>query len=456
MLPLRARFTALLVGFGFVTCVSAATVAKLWVFGDSTVKDYKNSQDACSPVLAIAGWGQYIMDFLRTDSLVKVSNVIIADSMVLDNRANGGRAARSFITGGDSAVLKDAYAKMKPGDYMLIQFGHNDEADCVTYPDRCTPIADFKKYIGRYVDSVRSKGATPILITPMVRNAWPEYNTHDNTDGSKTNQQVGNFSLAMQQVAKEKGVPSVDLTQRSIDVFNSLGDTTTKYHYFRKVRTGTALPTGCTSIDDGTHFQPNGAKEMARQIYYGLRSLRKISVKISDTALGTVVGTSNGVKNKANTAYIQLTNDFRSGTGWYENDHNPTVKIEAKPKTGFVFVGWSGDATGTTNPLVLAMTRNYAITATFAKTGTGIGSRIAVASTRYEPTRRMLHVRLDSRGPAKVGVYALDGTSLYDRVHSPASLAQGVDIPLGGLRSGIYQVRCQQDGGSIQERFFVP
>ena len=315
------------------------------------------------------------------DSLPNLGTIIVADSLTLYNRANGGRAARSFVSGGDQAILQDAYAKMKPGDYMLVQFGHNDEADCVNYPDRCTPIDDYKKYLGMYVDSVRSRGATPILITPMVRNAWPEYNTHDNSDGSKTNQQVGNFSLAMQQVAKEKGIASVDLTQRSIDLFNSVGDDATKYQHFRKVRSGTTLPSGCTSIDDGTHFQPNGAREMARMIYNGLKSLRKIDVTISDTKMGTVVGYSNGVKNKANTQAIQLTNDFRNGTGWYENDFNPTVKIEAKPNTGYAFLGWSGDVSGSTNPLAVKMDRSYQITATFAD----INGKSYTVSTRANP-----------------------------------------------------------------------
>jgi len=100
------RFPMLLISAGFISCLSAATAAKLWVFGDSTVKDYINAQDACSTVLPIAGWGQYIMQFLQADSLSKVSDVISASSLVIDNRANGGRAARAFITGGDTVFAR--------------------------------------------------------------------------------------------------------------------------------------------------------------------------------------------------------------------------------------------------------------------------------------------------------------------------------------------------------------
>jgi uncharacterized repeat protein (TIGR02543 family) len=456
MTPPRTRFAAALAGFCLATGVTSATAAKLWIFGDSTVKDYTNSQDACSTVLAIAGWGQYILDSLGKSNLSKVSSVIVADSLVVDNRANGGRAARSFITGADTAVLRDAYSKMKAGDYMLIQFGHNDEADCATYPDRCTPVADYKKYLGLYVDSVRSKGATPILVTPMVRNAWPEYDTHDNSDSSKTNQQIGNFPLAMQQVAKEKGVPCVDLTQRSIDDFNALGNDATKYTMFRQVRSGTTLPTGCASISDGTHFQPGGAKEMARQIYLGLRSVRKVAVTISDTSLGTVVGTSNGVKDKANKTWLVLTNDFRNGAGWYENDHNPTVKIQAKPKTGYVFAGWSGDTTGTTNPLTLPMTRNYKITATFSKTSGVVDRSAPGGGVRYDAATRMLQVRLASPGPARVEIRTVDGRGPSVVLESSICATGSLDLPLNPAHPGVYLVRLEQEGRSSQQSFVVP
>jgi uncharacterized repeat protein (TIGR02543 family) len=452
----RVPMAILLACAALVSSVPAATIVTLWVFGDSTVKDYTGKQDACSTVLKIAGWGEYIMQYLKSTNLPQLGTVFVADSLVLDNRANGGRAARTFLTGTDQAVLKDAYAKMKAGDYMLIQFGHNDESVCADYPDRCTPIEDFKKYIRLYVDSVRSKKATPILVTPMVRNTWPEYNTHDNSDGSKTNQQVGNFSLAMQQVAKEKGVPSVDLTQRSIDFFNNAGDDATKYQYFRKVRTGTTLPTGCSSINDATHFQPNGAKAMAQLVFEGLKSLRRIQMTIRDTGKGTVVATSNGVKDKANKNFLSLTNDFKNGDGWYESDFNPTVKIEAKPKTGYVFTGWSGDATGTTNPMTLSMTKSYAITATFSSTNSVLLDHPdAPLSTTYDASRRILQVRTSLAGPIRVRIASLDGRVVRAADLDAPSATDAVEIPLGDLAGGAYAVRIALAGAEHTGRLFV-
>jgi lysophospholipase L1-like esterase len=401
---------------GFSNNLSAAAkkIIKIWIFGDSTVKDYTNAQDACGSLLKIAGWGEFIDEFLRADSLGKVANVIIADSIIIDNRSNGGRAARTYITGTDKAVVQYAYANMKPGDYMFIQFGHNDEADCVNYPDRCTTIPDFKMYIGMFVDSVLSKKAVPILITPMVRYAWPPYNTHDNTDGKKTNQQTGNFSLAMQEVAKDKGVPCIDLTQRSIDLFTSVGDTSTQYHHFRKVRSGVALPSGCSTINDNTHFQPNGARELARQIYYGLQNLYEIKVAIADTNKGTVLGYSNGVKDKANTNFLQLINNFSKVGGWYESKYNLTVKITAVPKKGFKFAGWSGDITGTTNPYTISMNKSYHITADFIDS---LSASVEAEQKAFKSSRFLIianqasleaYIHLKLERSAKVGVTILD------------------------------------------------
>lgn len=379
------KFQIMLVVFmctvGLLSTTAAGKTVTLWIFGDSTVKDYTNSQDACSSLLKISGWGEFVKNYLRSDSLSKVSHIITADSIIIQNKANGGRAARAFITGSDASILTAAYANMKQGDYMFVQFGHNDEASAADYPDRSTSVSDFKKFIGMYVDSTLKRGATPILITPMVRDyAWPLYNTHDNSDGSKTNQNVGNYSFAMQEVAKEKGVPCIDLTQRSIDLFNSVGENTVNYKYFRRVAAGTTLPSGCDKLDDKTHFQPTGANVLAHEIFNGLKNLYQIKVSVADTNVGTVSGISNGVKNKANTTFLQLTNYFSKGSGWYDAKYNPTVKITATPKKGYKFIGWSGDISGTTNPYSVPLTKNYNITATFVDT-----SSTTVAQQTMQP-----------------------------------------------------------------------
>jgi lysophospholipase L1-like esterase len=463
----KISFTVLLIliVIGSYNLISASTkkTVKIWIFGDSTVKDYTDHQDECSPAVKIAGWGEFMKDFLRTDSLDKVRNVITADSVVVDNRANGGRAARTYISGTDTAVLRYAYANMNAGDYMFIQFGHNDEADCVNYPDRCTTIPDFKKYIGMYVDTVLSKKAMPVLITPMVRNAWPEYNTHDNSDGSKTNQQVGNFSLALQQVAKEKGVPCIDLTQRSIDLFNNVGDDATKYQYFRKVRAGTNLPSGCSSVNDGTHFQPYGAKELARQIFLGLQSLYEVKVTISDTSKGSVTGYSNGVKDKANKNFIQLQNDFSKGSGWYENTYNSTVKISAVPKKRCRFTGWSGDITGTTNPLTISINKSYKIQANFLDSSATFVSfddnPVIISNNRTEfigNTNNRNYVYINLSQPAFVDIILFDLNGKVTLSYQKKRLAGGKNIiELPNTARGIHFISLRINNKLISNKIMI-
>jgi uncharacterized repeat protein (TIGR02543 family) len=305
-----------------------------------------------------------------------------------------------------------------------------------------------------YVDSARARKATPVLITPMVRNAWPEYNTHDNTDGSRKNQQAGNFPLAMQQVAKEKGVPSIDLTQRSIDFFNWAGDDATRYRYFREVRRGASLPSGCSGIDDGTHFQPDGAKAMAGLIYAGLKSLRRVRMDIRDAGKGTVVATSNGVKDKANQNVLQLVNDFRDGDGWYESDFNPTVKIEARPKPGYVFTGWSGDISGTANPAILRMDRNYSIVANFASINTAIlGPGARAFYPEYDARKQVLRVRSGMAGRLRVGILTPDGRRV--RSASASSAGEPLEIRLDDATPGSYLFRCEIGGIAAMGRLYL-
>lgn len=77
-----------------------------------------------------------------------------------DNRAIGGRSSKTFITEGR---LDEILRSIVPGDYLLIQFGHNDAT--ISRPDRYASPEDYKGYLKTYVLGTRERGATPILIT---------------------------------------------------------------------------------------------------------------------------------------------------------------------------------------------------------------------------------------------------------------------------------------------------
>ncbi|MFD6339967.1 GDSL-type esterase/lipase family protein [Streptomyces sp. NPDC060210] len=117
--------------------------------GDSTAQTYN------SGYYPQAGWGQTLPGFFT-------SNITVA------NRAIGGRSSRSFIEQGRLAAIHDV---IKPGDYLFVQFGHNDAT--TGNPERYTSPADYKEYLrDDYIRATRSRGATPVVVTPVSRRSY--------------------------------------------------------------------------------------------------------------------------------------------------------------------------------------------------------------------------------------------------------------------------------------------
>lgn len=226
--PTQVRiFTLLLLASLFLfpvatTLTSAANAPqiKILLIGDSTVATYtKRPQDRPD----LTGWGQVAGEFFTADVTVL-------------NRAASGRSSKSFIKEGrwKKAVAEKA-------DYLLIQFGHND---CPGKGERTTdPATDYQQYLRQYIDDARAVNMNPILITPVTRRRFKN-------DMIWTT--LRPYAEAMLKVGREKNVPVIDLHQKSVAMFNQLGDA--KSAYFSP------------KPDDRTHFTSDGAREIARLI----------------------------------------------------------------------------------------------------------------------------------------------------------------------------------------------
>src|SRR6202000_1932078 len=90
-------------------------------------------------------------------------------SVTIDNRARGGRSTRTFLAEGRWKPVADS---LNAGDYVLIQFGHNDEGPTPQYADRYTPVPDYKVNLIKFITETRAKNAIPILITPVSRRGF--------------------------------------------------------------------------------------------------------------------------------------------------------------------------------------------------------------------------------------------------------------------------------------------
>lgn len=196
---------------------------------------------------------------MSSDSLTQIRNIIKSDSVVVVDKARGGRSTRTFFEEGRWA---EVYKALQKNDVVIMQFGHNDAAE--NKPERYTNVPAYKEYLRLYVNQTRQKGALPILLTSVNRNyPWK--------DGKLSNVH-GDYPQAVKEVAKELQVPLIDLTQLSIDAFTAKGQEYVTSNYFMNLPAGKyeAYPDG---QKDNTHFQPEGAKAVAQLVFDGMKTL---------------------------------------------------------------------------------------------------------------------------------------------------------------------------------------
>ncbi|MFC0712711.1 rhamnogalacturonan lyase family protein [Cellulomonas biazotea] len=205
----------------------------VWVTGDSTVQSYT------ADYAPQAGWGQMIDRYL-------------SDDVVVDNRAIGGRSSKNFISQGR---LDEVLRLVRPGDYLFVQFGHNDNTYGVD--DRYAAPADYREYLRTYVDGARQRGATPVIVTPVSRRSF------DATTG-KFNVSFPQYVDAAAALAAETGTPLVDLSASSRAYLDEIGPEVAK-SVFLHVPAGVYPGRPAGTVDD-THFQEYGAIQMARLV----------------------------------------------------------------------------------------------------------------------------------------------------------------------------------------------
>lgn len=212
----------------------------VYLAGDSTVQTYKASMKPQ------AGWGQMLAPFFT-------------DETTFVNRSIGGRSTKTFLIQGR---LDDILRTIRPGDYLLIQFGHNDAA--INNQERYVSPADYKVYLKTYIQGATQRGATPVLITPVGRRDY---------DAASASYRISfpEYVQAMKETASETGVALVDLCQLSVAYYNTLGPEGT-IPLFLHLEPGVypAFPDG---VKDDTHFQEYGAEQIARLVAQGVREL---------------------------------------------------------------------------------------------------------------------------------------------------------------------------------------
>ncbi len=223
----------------------------VFMIGDSTMANKPLEGD--NPE---RGWGQMLSGFLTED-------------VIVDNHARNGRSSKSFINEG---LWKKVVDKIQPGDYVFIQFGHNDEKPTA---DRHTdPGTTFDENLRKFCNETRAKGGCPVLFNSIVRRNFGENKnavTDDDLHGKGTTNVEEGIKLvdthgayldSPRNVAKELGVPFIDMNKITHDLVEGLGPEKSKDVYlWIAPQTIVACPDG---RKDNTHLSVWGGRTITK------------------------------------------------------------------------------------------------------------------------------------------------------------------------------------------------
>lgn len=204
----------------------------IFMIGDSTMADKnlaKQNQER--------GWGQMLPLHLKGD--IKV-----------DNHAQNGRSTKSFI---DEGRWEAVITKVQPGDYVFIQFGHNDEKeDAKRHTDAQT---SFRDNLTRFIRETKAKGGHPVLYNSIVRRNF--------VDGVLTDTH-GEYREVPKQVAEAEGIPFVDANAITDNMVRKMGDKkSTKMYMWIKPHKYEFCPDG---KKDDTHLNIKGATKVSKML----------------------------------------------------------------------------------------------------------------------------------------------------------------------------------------------
>ena len=209
----------------------------LYLCGNSTVVDQNDEP--------YASWGQMITRWFGPE-------------VAVSNHAESGLTARTFLAAGR---LDKILTTLKAGDYVFVEFGHNDEKE------KRPGDGAWYHYVYNlkiFVDQVRSKGADIVFCTPTQRRFFEN-------DNKTIRNSHGEFPAAMKSVAEREKVPVIDLNQMTKVLFETLGFEDSKrtlVHY-----PANTFPGQEKELADNTHFNPFGAYEVAKCVVMGMKQL---------------------------------------------------------------------------------------------------------------------------------------------------------------------------------------
>jgi lysophospholipase L1-like esterase len=224
-------------------CIDAIEIEKVenattvYLTGNSTVTDQQLEPWAC--------WGQMIPSFFKSDKIV------------IANHAVSGSTLGAFVA---HKRLEKIMTVIKPGDYLFVEFAHNDQKPGAHEK----PYGSYNALLKRFIDSARAHRAIPVLVTSTSRRFFDSTGHVENT--------LGEYPAAMRYEAKKDGVVLIDLNAMTTELYNALGPQKSK-ELFVQFPAGT-FPGQLKALEDNTHFNDFGAYELARCMVNGIRNAK--------------------------------------------------------------------------------------------------------------------------------------------------------------------------------------
>lgn len=208
--------------------IEPADVPTLFLLGDSTVCDQSREP--------YASWGQMLPRFFRPE-------------VAIANHGESGETLRDSL---GRRRLDKILSVMRPGDWLLVQFGHNDQKQIAAGTGG--PFTTYQKELAQHVAAFRARGGRPVIVSPMERRGFDE--------AGRVNPSLIEYADAARQVAAEAGVPFIDLNALSKTLYATLGPE----------RSARAFATAADGKIDNTHHNNFGSHQLAQAVAQALRA----------------------------------------------------------------------------------------------------------------------------------------------------------------------------------------
>ncbi len=243
---------AAMLATSFTAAPAERTLPTLWLIGDSTVNNGSGKGDG-----GLWGWGAPLAGYFDKATIT------------VTNRARGGRSSRTFFSEG---LWEKVMTELKPGDFVLMQFGHNDGGPldgpkgraslkgngeetkevAIQGGDKTEAVQSYGWYLRKYIADSKAKGATPIVLSQIPRNMWKD---------EKVVRASGDYGKWAKEAATQGGALFIDLNDIVGQRYEAFGQEKVKAEFFTE--------------KDHTHTTAAGAKVNAAAVVEGIKGLKE-------------------------------------------------------------------------------------------------------------------------------------------------------------------------------------